>query len=170
MYNSPSGRRHWIRHSQGLQRSFDRDICWSAKNWTRTMYCTKLHHIWAEIWTLSFRGISEYHGIFSKKKKKTLYKCWLSPSRGDLFVSLLSSTKQTRVKFDSANMSPVSHWDEGTEMEDPPSPPSCNPSSSNEPPIKQKAEERCSQAPPQRPLVPLVSMILKQQIKKKIPR
>lgn len=57
--------------------------------------------------------LEEFRNIMAssqkKKKKKTLYKCWLSPSRGDLFVSLLSSTKQTRVKFDSANMSPVSH-------------------------------------------------------------
>lgn len=102
-----------------------------------------------------------------KKTHVTLYKCWLSPSRGDLFVS---SLKQTRVRFDSANMSPVSHRDEDKEQEGKvtPSPPSCDPSSSNEPSIKQKAEESCGQAPPQRPLVPLVLMILKQQIKMKI--
>lgn len=83
--NSHSGRRHWIRHSQGLWRSLKMDTCWSAKNLTRTIYCTKrLHHTYTKIWTLSCGGISEHHGIFLERKKHTtLYKSWLSPSRGD---------------------------------------------------------------------------------------
>lgn len=44
-----------------------------------------------------------------------------------------------------------------------PSPPSCSTSSSNKPPIKQEAEKSCSHAPPQRPLIPLVLLILKNQ-------
>lgn len=48
------------------------DTCRSAKHFTRTMYCTKLlHHMYTKIWTLSCRGISEHHGIFSERKKKT---------------------------------------------------------------------------------------------------
>lgn len=45
------------------------DTCWSAKNWTRKMYCTKLlHHTYTKIWTLSCSGISEHHGIFLERK------------------------------------------------------------------------------------------------------
>lgn len=50
------------------------------------------------------------------------------------------------------------------------SPPSCSPTNTastsagvKEAPVKQEAEQGCTQAPPQRPLVPLVSTILKQQ-------
>lgn len=69
LLNTHSGRRHWIRHSQGLWRSFKMDTCWSANNLTRTMYCTKLlNHTYTKIWTLSCGGISEHHGIFLERK------------------------------------------------------------------------------------------------------
>lgn len=87
-----------------------------------------------------------------------------------LLVSILffSSQNQTRVRFDSAFKSPVPQRDEGSrggEPSTPPSPPSRSASSGKEPPVKQKAEQSCAQAPPQRPLVPLVSMILEEQLR-----
>lgn len=134
------------------------------------MYCTKLlHHMWAKVWTMSFRGISEYHGIFSKRKKRPCINVgcrrpavtFLSPYFPLPNRPVLNLTVRIWVQF-LIEMK-VRKW------KIPPSPPSYNPSSSNEPPIKQEAEESCSQAPPQRPLVPLVLMILKQQIKNKTP-
>lgn len=84
-------------------------------------------------------------------------------------LSFLFSPQQTRVRFDSAIRSPVPHGDDENGRERKTlSPPSCSTSSSNEAPVKQKAEQSCGQAPPQRPLVPLVSMILQQQIKMKV--
>lgn len=87
------------------------------------------------------------------------------------FVSILffSSQKQTRVRFDSAFKSPVPRREmKEVEEEAPsalPSPPSRSASSGKEPPVEQDAEQSCAQAPPQRPLVPLVSMILEGQLK-----
>lgn len=132
------------------------------------MYCTKLlHHTFTKIWTLSCRGISEHHGIFLERKKHARPCIKVGCLRPAVTLCLLSffPPKQTRVRFDSAIKSPVPQRDEekGCEGKDPPSPPSRSTSSSNEPPVKQKAEQSCAQAPPQRPLVPLVSMILKQQ-------
>lgn len=134
------------------------------------MYCTKpLHHRYAKKKerTLPISGISEQHGIFFEGKKTTKnpqnttwYKSWLSPSRGDLNCFL---PKQTRVRLDSASRSPVPHRDEWKTGDKVASPPSSTPSSGYEPPIKQKAENGRGQAPPHRPLVPLVSVILKQK-------
>lgn len=133
------------------------------------MYCTKLlHHTYTKIRTLSCRGIVEHHGIFLEKKHTTVYKSCLSPPAVTFCLHFLffSSQKQTRVRFDSALKSPVPQRHEGSRGGEPstlPSPPSRSASSGKEPPVKQKAEQSCAQAPPQRPLVPLVSMILEQQ-------
>lgn len=136
------------------------------------MYCTKLqHHTYTKIRTLSCRGIVEHHGIFWEKKHTTLYKSWLSPPAVTfcLHFVFFSSQKQTRVRFDSAFKSPVPRREmKEVEEEGPsalPSPPSRSASSGKEPPVEQDAEQSCAQAPPQRPLVPLVSMILEGQLK-----
>lgn len=87
----------------------------SAKNWKRTMYCTKLlHHTYTKIWTLSCRGISEHHGIFLERKKHTWPCIKVGCPRPAVTFSLLSSSppKQTRVRFDSAIRSPVPQRDE----------------------------------------------------------
>lgn len=137
------------------------------------MYCTKLqHHTYTKIRTLSCRGIVEHHGIFWEKKHTTLYKSWLSPPAVTfcLHFVFFSSQKQTRVRFDSAFKSPVPQRElKEVEEEVPsalPSPPSRSASSGKEPPVEQDAEQSCAQAPPQRPLVPLVSMILEGQLKR----
>lgn len=82
------------------------------------------------------------------EKDRTLYKSWLSPSCGDL---LSLSCRPTRVTFDGASRS---RGREGKSL----SPPSRHESS-----VEQEAEQSCGQAPPQRPAVPLVSVILKRQ-------
>lgn len=74
-------------------------------------------------------------------------------------TSIVFSPKQTRVRLDSASRSPVPHRDEWKTGDKVASPPSSTPSSGYEPPIKQKAENGRGQAPPHRPLVPLVSVI-----------
>lgn len=133
------------------------------------MYCTKLlHHTYTKIRTLSCRGNVERHGIFFETEKHTtLYKTSLSPPAVTFclhFVFLprkpvLDSTVPLKVPF---------LRDEESRGGDPstlPSPPPRSSSSSDEAPVKQKAEQSGAQAPPQRPLVPLVSLILKQQIR-----
>lgn len=151
-----------LRHSQGLWRSLKMDTCWSAKTLPRTMYCTKLlHHTYAKIWTLSFRRISAHHGIFLERKntRPCIKVGCLRPAV--TFVSpFFSPPNRPVLDLTVPFRSPVPYRDEEKGRKGKiPSPPSCTTSSSNEPPVKQKAENGCSQAPPQRPLVPLVSMI-----------
>lgn len=161
LLNTHSGRRHWIRHSQVLWEVIKVNKNNVLYKTTTPQVCQKKER------TLPISGISEQHGIFFEGKKTTKnpqnttwYKSWLSPSRGDLNCFL---PKQTRVRLDSASRSPVPHRDEWKTGDKVASPPSSTPSSGYEPPIKQKAENGRGQAPPHRPLVPLVSVILKQK-------
>lgn len=136
------------------------------------MYCTKLlHHTYTKIRTLSCRGNVERRGIFETEKHTTLYKTWLSPPADDFLSPFCFSPPKTRVRFDSAFKSPVPQETTKAEEQSPPPSPSPPPrsssssSSSGEAPVKQKAEQSGTQAPPQRALVPLVSLILEQQIR-----
>lgn len=78
------------------------------------MYCTKLlHHTYAKIWTLSFRGISGHHGIFLERKNaRPCIKVGCLRPAVTFVVSFLFSPRQTRVRFDSAIRSPVPHRDD----------------------------------------------------------
>lgn len=132
------------------------------------MYCTKLlHHTYTKIRTLSCRGNVERRGsFFETEKHTTLYKTWLSPPAVTFCLHFVF-LPQKPVRFDSAFKSPVPQETKKAEEETPPpapSPPPRSSSSSDEAPVKQKAEQSGAQAPPQRALVPLVSLILEQQI------
>lgn len=110
-----------------------------------------------------------------KRTHATLYKSWVVSVPRRLFC-LLFPNKKNRPVLDKTVPCGVQVLGEMKRCEAraflPPqaaaaaaSPPSRSTSASAgvEAPVKQEAEQGCAQAPPQRPLVPLVSTILKQQ-------
>lgn len=174
--NSHSGRIHWIRHSQGLWRSLEIDTGWKCKklNKNNVLYKTTTPHVYQNMNIVLLRNLGEsWHLLWRKRNTRPCKK--VGCLRPAATFSLLFSPRKNRPVLDLTVPLGVQFLREMKERDvrrrlptpHPASPPSRSTSSSNEPPVKQKAEQSCAQAPPQRPLVPLVSMILKQQMRRK---
>lgn len=85
--NTHSGRIQWIRHSQGLGRSLKMDTCLEVQKIEREQ-CTVQNCYTTRIPKYEHCPVEESRSIMAsswkeKKTHMTLYKSWLSPSRGD---------------------------------------------------------------------------------------
>lgn len=145
------------------------------------LYMTTTPHLYQNINMVPSEKLGEsWHPLRKNEKKERTpprIKVGLSPSRGDSFVFFFQ-LKKNRPVLDKTVPCGVQVLGEMKSWEArgflalqaaavaAASPPSCSASTSagvEEAPVKQEAEQGCTQAPPQRPLVPLVSTILKQQ-------
>lgn len=132
-----------------------------CKKFNNVLYKTTTPHVYQNMNIVLWRNLgASWHLLGKKKHTRPCIKVGcLRPAATSCLLSFCPP-KQTRVRFDSAIKSPVPQRDEEKGCRGrPPSPSSRSTSSGNEPPVKQKAEQSCTKAPPQRPLVPLVLMI-----------